>query len=65
VAGSSDGAVARVRVVALGCRVSRADSDALAASLAGPLALARDGEPADVVVVNTDGTECVGVRSDT
>jgi len=34
-------------------------------SLAGPLALARDGEPADVVVVNTDGTECVGVRSDT
>jgi threonylcarbamoyladenosine tRNA methylthiotransferase MtaB len=33
--------------------VSRADSDALAGSLAGPLALARDGEPADVVVVNT------------
>ncbi len=52
-AASPERAVARVRVVALGCRVSRADSDALAAGLGGTLALARDGEAADLVVVNT------------
>jgi threonylcarbamoyladenosine tRNA methylthiotransferase MtaB len=52
VAGSPD-AAARVRLLALGCRVSRADSDALAAALGDGLALARDGEPADLVVVNT------------
>jgi threonylcarbamoyladenosine tRNA methylthiotransferase MtaB len=44
---------ARVRLVALGCRVSRADSEALAARLGDPLALARDGAPAELVVVHT------------
>jgi len=53
VAGSSERERARVRLVALGCRVSRADSDALAAGLGAGLALARDGEAADLVVVNT------------
>lgn len=43
----------RVSLVALGCRVSRADSEALAAALPGRLAVAGSGEPADVVVVNT------------
>jgi threonylcarbamoyladenosine tRNA methylthiotransferase MtaB len=40
-------------VVALGCRVNRADMDALAAELGGAFDLAPDGEPADFVVVNT------------
>ena len=43
----------RVAVMALGCRVNRADVDALAAELGGAFELARDGEPADLVVVNT------------
>ena len=43
----------RVAVMALGCRVNRADVDALAAELGGAFELAPDGEPADFVVVNT------------
>jgi len=43
----------RVAFVALGCRVNRADVDTLAALVEGPFELARDGEPADFVVVNT------------
>lgn len=43
----------RVALVALGCRVSRADVDALAGELRASFALARPGELADVVVVNT------------
>jgi threonylcarbamoyladenosine tRNA methylthiotransferase MtaB len=39
--------------MALGCRVNRADVDALAAQLGGAFELAPDGEPADFVVVNT------------
>jgi threonylcarbamoyladenosine tRNA methylthiotransferase MtaB len=39
--------------VALGCRVNRADLDALAAGICGRFELAREGEPADLVVVNT------------
>jgi threonylcarbamoyladenosine tRNA methylthiotransferase MtaB len=63
VAGSSDGAPPpiggparrgeRVALVALGCRVSRADLDALASALGEGFAVAADGEPADFVVVNT------------
>jgi threonylcarbamoyladenosine tRNA methylthiotransferase MtaB len=52
VAGSADGRP-RVALVALGCRVSRADVDALAGELAPSFALAADGERADFVVVNT------------
>ncbi|HET7824355.1 MAG TPA: MiaB/RimO family radical SAM methylthiotransferase [Anaeromyxobacter sp.] len=48
----------RLAVVALGCRVSRADADALAAELGGALALAREGERADVVVVNGCAVTC-------
>lgn len=40
-------------VVALGCRVSRADADAVAAELAGTFRLAAPGERADWIVVNT------------
>ena len=43
----------RVAVVALGCRVNRADVDALAAELGDAFDLAREGEIADFVVVNT------------
>ncbi len=43
----------RVAFVALGCRVSRADVDALAAEICGRFELAREGEQADLVVVNT------------
>jgi threonylcarbamoyladenosine tRNA methylthiotransferase MtaB len=42
-----------VALVALGCRVSRADLDALAGELAPSFALAGEGERADFVVVNT------------
>jgi threonylcarbamoyladenosine tRNA methylthiotransferase MtaB len=54
VGGSSEGDArrARVKLVALGCRVSRADVDALAAALGPGLELARDGERAELVVVN-------------
>lgn len=40
-------------LVALGCRVSRADLDATAAALRPRFDLARDGQRADLVVVNT------------
>jgi threonylcarbamoyladenosine tRNA methylthiotransferase MtaB len=43
----------RVALVALGCRVSRADLDALAAELDAACEIAGRGERADVVVVNT------------
>ncbi|WP_242338064.1 MiaB/RimO family radical SAM methylthiotransferase [Anaeromyxobacter sp. SG66] len=43
----------RVAIIALGCRVSRADADALASALGDGLSVARAGERADVVVVNT------------
>ncbi len=39
--------------MALGCRVNRAERDALAASLGPRFAVAGEGEPADFVVVNT------------
>ncbi len=39
--------------MALGCRVNRADSDALAAGLGDAFEIAREGERADFVVVNT------------
>lgn len=39
--------------VALGCRVNRADLETMAAMVEGPFVLAREGEPADFVVVNT------------
>ena len=42
----------RVALVALGCRVSRGDADAVASALGDRVAIARDGERADVVVVN-------------
>jgi threonylcarbamoyladenosine tRNA methylthiotransferase MtaB len=42
-----------VALVALGCRVNRADVDALAAEVGPCFDLARDGERADYVVVNT------------
>jgi threonylcarbamoyladenosine tRNA methylthiotransferase MtaB len=42
-----------VALVALGCRVSRADVDALAGELRGGFDIAREGEEADLVVVNT------------
>ncbi|BDG06331.1 MiaB/RimO family radical SAM methylthiotransferase [Anaeromyxobacter oryzae] len=44
---------ARVALVALGCRVNRADLDALAAGLPDGFEVAADGAPADFVVVNT------------
>jgi threonylcarbamoyladenosine tRNA methylthiotransferase MtaB len=52
---SSDlrGRLPRLALLALGCRVNRADVDALASELAGAFVLARDGEVADYVVVNT------------
>jgi len=43
----------RVALVALGCRVNRADLDALAASLPPGFELAGEGERAEYVVVNT------------
>jgi threonylcarbamoyladenosine tRNA methylthiotransferase MtaB len=43
----------RVALVALGCRVNRADLDALAAALPEAFEIAEDGERADFVVVNT------------
>jgi threonylcarbamoyladenosine tRNA methylthiotransferase MtaB len=43
----------RVALVALGCRVNRAEVDALAAELRDGFDLAGEGEPADLVVVNT------------
>jgi threonylcarbamoyladenosine tRNA methylthiotransferase MtaB len=43
----------RVALVALGCRVNRAELDALAAELGESFAVAREGEAADFVVVNT------------
>ncbi len=43
----------RVGLLALGCRVNRADLDALAAGLAGRFEVVGEGEPADFVVVNT------------
>jgi threonylcarbamoyladenosine tRNA methylthiotransferase MtaB len=43
----------RVALVGLGCRVNRADLDALASELHGRFAVAAEGEPADFVVVNT------------
>ena len=43
----------RLALLALGCRVNRADADALASELADTYDVARDGEVADVVVVNT------------
>ncbi|HEY6105099.1 MAG TPA: hypothetical protein VIV59_03905, partial [Anaeromyxobacteraceae bacterium] len=43
----------RVGLMALGCRVNRADLDALAAALAGRFEVVGEGEPADLVVVNT------------
>lgn len=48
----SDGA-GRVALVGLGCRVSRADLDALAAELPEGLSLAAPGERAQLVVVGT------------
>jgi threonylcarbamoyladenosine tRNA methylthiotransferase MtaB len=42
-----------VALVGLGCRVSRADVEAMAAALDGPWQLAGPGDPADVVVVST------------
>jgi threonylcarbamoyladenosine tRNA methylthiotransferase MtaB len=52
---SSDhrGRLPRLALLALGCRVSRADVDALASELAGAFEVAGDGEVADYVVVNT------------
>ncbi len=56
-AGSADAfrsrARPRVALVSLGCRVNRADSDALAGELCGSFELAKRGEAADFVVVNT------------
>lgn len=43
----------RVSLVSLGCRVNRADLDALAAGLGDRFAVAAEGESADFVVVNT------------
>lgn len=43
----------RVSLVSLGCRVNRADVDALAAGLGGGFAVVGEGQPADFVVVNT------------
>jgi threonylcarbamoyladenosine tRNA methylthiotransferase MtaB len=51
-AGSPEPRRPAVRVLALGCRVSRADADAIAAELSGRFGLAAPGEPADFVVVN-------------
>jgi threonylcarbamoyladenosine tRNA methylthiotransferase MtaB len=53
VAGSAEGPLPRIALLALGCRVNRAEVDALAAELGESFALARPGERADVVVVNT------------
>ncbi len=52
-AGSAEDQRPRVALLALGCRVNRADVDALAAELGRSFSVARPGERADVVVVNT------------
>ncbi len=52
-AASSPEARRRVGLVSLGCRVNRADLDALAAGLAGRFRVVGEGEPADLLVVNT------------
>jgi len=51
--GSPEARRPALAVVALGCRVSRADADAVAAELAGAFRLAAPGEPAEWVVVTT------------
>ncbi len=43
----------RLAVVALGCRVNRADADATASGLGGEVELVGPAEPADLVLVNT------------
>ncbi|HEU4383611.1 MAG TPA: MiaB/RimO family radical SAM methylthiotransferase [Anaeromyxobacteraceae bacterium] len=43
----------RVGLASLGCRVNRADVDALAAELAGRFQVVEEGEPADLWVVST------------
>ncbi len=48
----------RVALVALGCRVNRADVDALAGELGRTFDLAREGDVADFVVVNTCAITC-------
>ena len=48
----------RVALVALGCRVSRADVDALAGEIGRTFDLARGGDVADFVVVNTCAITC-------
>jgi threonylcarbamoyladenosine tRNA methylthiotransferase MtaB len=50
-------------VISLGCRVSRADGDAVAAELAGSFRAARPGEPAEFVVVNTCAVTADAARS--
>jgi threonylcarbamoyladenosine tRNA methylthiotransferase MtaB len=50
---SSEARPPSLAVLALGCRVSRADADAVAAELAGGFRIAGPGERADYVVVNT------------
>jgi threonylcarbamoyladenosine tRNA methylthiotransferase MtaB len=52
-AGATSRGARKVALVALGCRVSRADLDALAAALPDGFGVARAGERADYVVVNT------------
>jgi len=51
--GSAEPRARRVALVSLGCRVNRADTDALAAALGAGFAVAGEGEPADYVLVNT------------
>src|SRR6266511_1345296 len=48
----------RVALVALGCRVSRADVDALAGEIGRTFDLARGGDVADFVVVTTCAITC-------
>ncbi len=43
----------RLALVALGCRVSRSDADALATALGGAFELVEEGAPVEYVVVNT------------
>ncbi|MGB8932453.1 MAG: hypothetical protein WCC48_14515, partial [Anaeromyxobacteraceae bacterium] len=47
------GTVQRVSFMALGCRVSRADLDTMAAMVDGSFVVVPEGEPADFIVVNT------------
>jgi threonylcarbamoyladenosine tRNA methylthiotransferase MtaB len=53
VAAAGGGPRPRVALVSLGCRVNRADLDAIAAQLAPGFDLVAEGAPADFVVVNT------------